>query len=72
MFNKALRLVCVGRRKWVVCRLRFGIVHYHLGDQATANNYLKEAYEIFLTALGPDHPDTTGLAPLIEYLDSAV
>ena len=39
-----------------------GVVYQNKGDQSTAKVYFKEAYDIFLRALGPDHPETRVLA----------
>jgi hypothetical protein len=36
-----------------------------MGDQITAKAYYKEAYDINLSSLGPDHPVTKGLATFI-------
>jgi hypothetical protein len=42
-----------------------GVVHHVQGDQTAAKVYFKEAYEIYLKSLGPDHPSTQGLAPYV-------
>ena len=46
-------------------RKNIGIVYQKKGDVTTAKTYYQEAYDVYLRSLGPEHPDTKGLAPFI-------
>ena len=63
----ALKVRCFGTEHASVAtsRQNIGIVYHNKGDLTTAKKYYRAAYDIYLTSLGPDHPDTQGLVPFI-------
>jgi Tfp pilus assembly protein PilF len=43
-----------------------GMVYGKKGDRAAATEMYTKAYHIFLTVLGPHHPQTQGLKPFVD------